>query len=332
MLEAFRVDFEKGFRVGYRRPERVVPAVAVLRALASVASMTGDTGLLRAVLEGRVAASAILPALHDGGRLVPLVPLAPQGVVHASLSKSAGLGRKARLYATLGGARRLAEALDTAGCGAAPCAELVGELSKRLKVVVLKGGDAVLVDDGEEAAVARATPTDVGLAAEHRNAIDRLTSSASPFLVTYAKPRGPMVLLVEHEGLDVERALKLLGELGLGGLRSRGLGRFTARKIDLGESRGVAPLSRASTGRYAVSLGEVPLSSDAVDWRRSFFELSVITGYVGPPYAQRLARPIAASRAGASLYVAKQTYERVEVGSEDAPSTFVFNPLLVQGA
>jgi hypothetical protein len=59
-----------------------------------------------------------------------------------------------------------------------------------------------------------------------------------------------------------------------------------------------------------------------------------VAGFAGPPYAQTTFGPLAVASLGAVVKVrsgATPRAERLDVGSELAPSTFVFNPLVVAG-
>jgi CRISPR-associated protein Csm4 len=146
-----------------------------------------------------------------------------------------------------------------------------------------------------------------------------------------------MLLLIDSPTqLDdrVEAILRLLGELGIGGLRSRGLGRFTVERVRLTaedeQALGmVVPFSKAGHG-YLLSLGELPLSN-ALDWKHSFFETHMIAGYVGPPYAQALYGPLVVTRVGAIVkkgYSEPSPVKPVKFG--ESVSMFI-NPLVIVG-
>jgi CRISPR-associated protein Csm4 len=342
MPAVYAVEFTKGFRIGYRKPKSWPPASTVLRSLASVAAMVGDEPLLDSILRGDVAASAMLPLARCGNYVKPLVPVRLGAVVNA-LRRAGERGRKVEYYFTLSAAAELARALDSAaGLRGRQLVETVAARLAGAVEVVYAGEDVAVVCGKQEAGSLKgAEVVKPQLASEHRNAIDRVTGSAVPFVVTYVRAQRMLLLLDSPPSLEgsLKGALKLLGELGIGGLRSRGLGRFNLEPVALApdDARAlsrVRPFSRAPSGRYVVVLGELPIFSDMVEWESSFFDVSVVAGFVGPPYAQTTFGPLVVTDLGAVVKVrggATPRAERLDVGSELAPSTFVFNPLVVAG-
>lgn len=342
MPAAYAVEFTKGFRIGYRKPELWPPASTVLRSLASVAAMVGDKPLLDSILRGDVAASAMLPLARCGNYVKPLVPVR-LGAVAGALRRAGGRGRKVEYYFTLSAAVELARAFDSAaGLRGRQLVEAVAAHLAGSVEVVYAGEDVAVVCGKQEAGSLKgAVVVKPQPASEHRNAIDRVTGSAVPFVVTYARAGRMLLLLDSPPDLEesLKRTLKLLGELGIGGLRSRGLGRFSSELVALAPDDAqalsrVRPFSRAPSGRYVVVLGELPIFSNAVEWDSSFFDASVVAGFAGPPYAQTTFGPLVVAGLGAVVKVrsgATPRAERLDAGGELAPSTFVFNPLVVAG-
>jgi hypothetical protein len=342
MPAVYAVEFTKGFRIGYRKPELWPPASTVLRSLASVAAMIGDKPLLDSILRGDIAASAILPLARCGGYVKPLVPVR-LGAVASAFRRAGGRGRKVEYYFTLSAAAELARAFDSAaGLHGQKLVEAIAAHMASAVEVVYAGEDVAVVCGKQEAgSLKNAEVVKPRPASEHRNAIDRVTGSAVPFVVTYARATRMLLLLDSPPDLDghLERTLKLLGELGIGGLRSRGLGRFSLEPValapdDVRALNKVRPFSRAPSDRYVVALGELPILSNTIEWESSLFDVSVVAGFAGPPYAQITFGPLVVTGVGAVVKVrggATPRADRLDVGSELAPSTFVFNPLVVAG-
>lgn len=349
MPATYLISFTKGFRIGYHKPELSPPAMTLLRAMASVASMIGDTPLLDSILNGYVATSAMLPLTRVGDQFKPLVPLDLSITKHLSkcVAKKSGvsLPRKVKPYITLAATIALVRSFDaSARERGRPSIEDVAERLVGVVEVKRAEDEKVVICEKEEAArLAGSVEIEVPKSAsEHRNTIDRLTGAARPFVVTYASVKNMSLLIDAPAQLDdqLSKVLRLLGEVGVGGLRSRGLGRFAIERAKLSPDderalERVVPFNMARRGRYLLALGELPLSSDALDWRSSFFEAHIISGYMGPPYAQALYGPLVVTRPGALIKVKEDVegplVRPVELKTGVLPSTFIFNPLVIVG-
>lgn len=347
MPAAYLVSFVKGFKVGYRKPEPLPPAMTMLRAIASIAAMVRDAQLLDSVLSGQVVVSVMLPLARCCNHIKPLVPANLSIITRISelIAERTGvsLQRKAKCYLTLSAAAALVRAFNASARGQLVPGIIAERLTGEVGVKSTRRGEAVLYEQSEathfDGDIEVVAPKQVS---EHRNAVDRLTGVARPFVVTYMSVSNMMLLVDAPVQLDgqLDRALRLLGEVGVGGLRSRGLGRFTIERVRLPPEDerilgNVVPLSRARCGRYALVLGELPLSSNTLDWESSFFEVYVVAGYTGPPYAQALYGPLVVTHAGAIVRVGECNGSpgvgRIELGSGIIPSTFIFNPLVIVG-
>ncbi|WP_148682503.1 type III-A CRISPR-associated RAMP protein Csm4 [Pyrobaculum neutrophilum] len=100
-----------------------------------------------------------------------------------------------------------------------------------------------------------------------RNALSRVNQMAEPYRIAVFNPLVPYV--VYYQGLDVSY-LKLLGEVGVGGKRSSGLGKFEVvevGEVDVGDSGSAALLM--GVGRpvgYERALGEWAVRSWSCTW------------------------------------------------------------------
>ncbi len=345
-MPAYLLSFSKGFRIGYRSPERMIPSVTLLRAVISVSEVSGDFNLLSSVLNGQIGL-CMLPLASSNGYIKPLVPINLNFVARVfdlvAEKKGMSIQRKSERYSTLSASLEFVKALNASVSeGELPKIEnLAGILGNQVNVKNVMSGEIIFYSRNEklEDDVKVIIPRQVS---EHRNIIDRLTGAATPFVVTYMQVSKLVLLAYVPKGLEqqLEKALALLGEIGVGGLRSRGLGRFTLEKIKLPPEDEqvlgkIVPITIAPCNRYALVFGELPLSWDAVKWKNSFFDLQVITGYAGPSYAQVLFGPLIVTRPGAVVKIGdcSKTHEveRIEIGERLLPSTFVFVPLVIVG-
>jgi len=116
MPATYLISFTKGFRIGYHKPELSPPAMTLLRAMASIAAMIGDTPLLSSILNGYVATSAMLPLARVGDQFKPLVPLDLSITKHLSkrIAEKSGMSlpRKVKPYITLAAAIALVRSFD----------------------------------------------------------------------------------------------------------------------------------------------------------------------------------------------------------------------------
>ncbi|MET1101571.1 MAG: hypothetical protein ABWW69_03730, partial [Pyrodictiaceae archaeon] len=230
--------FKRGYHVGWRRPEKIVDHVTVLRALLSTAFMLGRRGFVESVRSGELAASALLPALPMGdgeARLLSLFPPLPAlvkrsklGLSWATLPASHAIVVFANDCASKGGLPLLARAKD-GGIGVF-CRNGDGG---RLLLDLREGGIACL--PGEDCNSLPRAPTPIlEKVEEYHNRIDRVTGAADLYRVSGWRPQAPLWLGlhgVESVVDEAEALARILGELGLGAYRSRGWGFFSVEEL-----------------------------------------------------------------------------------------------------
>lgn len=348
MILLHRLDFVKGFKIGYRRLVVFPPAELVVRALISVAAMLNLNNLVGCLCGGDVSFSSILPAaVCEEGRLKLLLPFIPP------LSALWEPGGKRRVdYVTLPAIVRIVEAINECAQQALKGDQFIRRIRGSAPEIV-HIECAAYGESRKDEMVKRVLGlfgeckptlcTTLEEAVEHRNVLDRLTGSAKPFVFQHIRVQGPMLLLsrVPERCLEeYKRALTILGELGLGGGRSRGFGRFHVSEVslckdDLNVIRNLTSYADATPGRYVFTLGGLPVADGVADWSRSFFLIESISGPMGPPHAQFfLRRPLVIAGFGSLVRVPESGVpgERLIVRLKEAfpiPSVFVFNPLVV---
>jgi CRISPR type III-A-associated RAMP protein Csm4 len=116
----------------------------------------------------------------------------------------------------------------------------------------------------------------------YRNVIDRVTNAAVPFATATVMPMTEMAILMQirKEGFEshIKDALKVLGEVGIGGERSVGYGRFELVDFtDFGDDLGSVRIKLGSESAYYVT-GRT-LIEDNSNYLASRFE--VISGFAG---------------------------------------------------
>lgn len=333
MLRTYFIIFETPYHVGWREPEAIIDHSTILRALISVASSIGDEKLVNAVKELKVRASAVLPTAkgEDGRvRLLAPLPVLPRMV---RLSK---LGIK---WATLTAVRSIA--LFATRCAEAKGVPYVASARGGAITIRCTGSDDVLelrygrgvVKPGGEPSIAE--EPQLRRVLHYFNVIDRATGSADLYPFAGFEATSPMWIAVDApNGFEqhIEPLLSLLGELGIGGRRSRGWGRFRVVDLDAyGDD--VEVLKRYGTwtrDTYNVVLG---CTLNGFDRRRSFVATRSIGGRAGPPYDEHLLPFMILADVGSTLYASEPSpATTISIDGSYVGSTIILNPIAVSGA
>jgi len=171
-----------------------------------------------------------------------------------------------------------------------------------------------------------------------RNRVDRVTGATDLYRVSGYRARGylALVLVGNTAGLDVESLLKIIGALGLGGLRSYGFGRFEVEG-EVEVCVGMDKIDRlvATQGKgLLLSLGAY-CCPENLELKRSFVRHVEILGYSGPSYAEHLLPYMVCAGAGSLLYfkggIGKACRYDVELPGSVIPCSYlIFNPVLLQ--
>jgi len=284
------VEFDKGYHVGWRELRRIIDHTTILRALIYVAYLTNAIKCIEVLSKGGLEASALLPTVSDSEEQLRL--LAPFPKIPC-LGKA---GRVRGLFVTLSTLGKVLNYIARCGMnGGVPVAQEViagdeimvkcAEVKK--EVLVLKKVKGIACMDKECDKVTPRFPEELfSIVSEYRNRIDRLTGATDVFEVYRIKPFTHLWLAFRGSEEAVEcgiRCLEVLQRLGIGGLRSRGWGRFrvvTNAKVSSEDREVLERLSGWLQG-YNYLLGLMP-PGDWVDIEHTYATREVIMGLAGP--------------------------------------------------
>ncbi|MEM4554100.1 MAG: hypothetical protein QXQ93_08840 [Ignisphaera sp.] len=330
----FRVlllEFEKGYHVGWREPRVIVDHTTVLRALLYYSYLLGLGKCVELIKGGSLRSSALLPAVKigDSVRILFPFPRLPSYVKASEIRK---------LWTTPQGIQYILdfvkECVESSGTPIVD--EVRGDSISILchganKSVELKQiGDVVCVDSDCKGF----TSDHRGFferVEEYRNRVDRLSGSADVFVVKGIKPN--TLLWIAFEGNEeaiicAENLFKLLEQTGLGGLRSRGWGRFRVvdAKIDEQFLDTVTKMLGWSKG-YNLLLGSMS-PGGWMDLPRSFLEVGTIMGRSGPPQDEYVLPVIKILDVGSLVYVVNIPGPKI-ISLNNNRALLLFNPVVL---
>jgi len=289
VLRVAVIEFDKGYHVGWREPRKIVDHTTILRALIYIAHLINATKCIEVLSKGELEASALLPAINDSeGQLRLLVPFPKI----PCLGKA---GRVRRLFITLSTLRKVLNYIAKCGKdGGIPVTQegittdeiTVQCVEVEREALVLKKVKEVACMDKECDNMVMQLPEELfSVVSEYRNRIDRLSGAADVFEVYGVKPYTPLWLALRGNEETVKCSIKCLEALqifGLGGLRSRGWGRFRAitdAKVNPEDREVLERLSGWLQG-YNYLLGFMP-PGDWVELKHSYATREVIMGIAG---------------------------------------------------
>jgi len=336
------LGFERGYHVSWRKPREVIDHSTVLRALVYLAHLTGSERCAELIESGGLAASALLPALPVGeGYVRPL----------AAFPYIPCLGKASRfrgLYTTLPALRNLMEFVrECHGAGGVPVATGADEelgvslscigrsrsikgppLGLREGVVCLESGDCADVS-------VYATTRFTEVVLEHRNRLDRISGAADVFVLYGARTRTPLWLALhgdEDSLACAERLLEVLQHTGIGGLRSRGWGRFRAlNELKLkDEDQRVLNLQIGWAPGLVYLLGTMPPGA----WLKpelSYASRYVIMGRSGPPNDEYVLPVLEVMDVGSLVHV-KSVPKPEVISINGGRALYIFNPVVLRAA
>lgn len=333
--ELLVIDFVTPYHVGWRVAEPIIESVTLHRALIYIAAIT-RAGIVDTLRNVRV--SSVLPLLsvtskttcNTGGQSSPehsdvgsyklLIPLPP-------VPSTIPLKKFELRYVTLRGFKTLIESAEHGKLFIHDIRVDNGECIVELENIELGCTKSVIHDKNE-----RLDPpswilskTDI-----HLNRIDRVTGSADVYKITCFKPHTKMGIIIQGEEEDVELAKKLLAilsNMGIGGYRSRGYGKFRLSQGKLCDEEILLTSERRS---YKGLLGSYVFNQYIVDVRESFINKKVIEGYAGPPYDSYTLPRLEYIGAGSivktlgPIEIQEYIVKKSKIGA-----TLVFNPMVL---
>jgi len=331
--------FDKGYHVGWREPRRIIDHTTLLRAFIYVAYLTGCIRCVELIEKGRLAASALLPTVKTASGCLKLLAPFPQIPC---------LGKAARLRGLFVSLSTLREILQVVSkCYNGGGAPIAFEVSVERKVVIrctnvkdlklelkrVKSIACLNKLDKDCSIIVDQIPLQFFMQiSEHRNRVDRITGAADVYEVYGVQPQTPLWTLVmgSNEALDCAmNLLKILQKFGIGGLRSRGWGRFRIEidtKICDDDEDILRLYSGWSTG-FNYLLGSMP-PGDWLDLEHSYAVKDVIMGRAGPSNNEYIVPIIYVMDVGAVVYT-KDVPQPYIISLSGGRAIYIFNPVVI---
>jgi len=321
LVKAFRVEFTSPYHVGWRRAEPLIDSLTLHRSLIALYNLI--YGHNQETILNKLKVSALLPTVKKKDYYEPVLPLPPlpskirfrkAGLEWITLSTAISLvkdlAKHGRLLITSLKNNKVIVKLDN----------ITEELCVESKI--LKLCDEV-VEVPQSGFIEK---FEVIL-----NRIDRLTNSADLFKILGYKAKSDMMVVFQSSDANTlrtaEELLKILGEVGLGGLKSRGLGKFVVK----GETQiNREYFSKEACAGYNLLLGSYVLDDPPIDLTSSFVNVKLMAGYSGPPQDGYVLPYLNYAGAG-SIINARTIPEPVirEVKTSNIGSLLVFNPIII---
>lgn len=162
----------------------------------------------------------------------------------------------------------------------------------------------------------------------HVNRVDRATSAADVYKITAYMPLTRLGVVIQGDSGVVDGTLelfKLLGELGIGGVRSRGFGRFTTEIGALCDEE----LTRTKGNNNRLVLLGSYVFNDSINHSGSIVNKRSIAGYAGPPHDNYILPYLDYIGSGSILHVT-QTLRPVvrNIETSHTGALMVFNPVV----
>jgi len=334
------LTFDKGYHVGWREPRKIVDHKTILRALIYVARLINAEKCIERFVRGELGASALLPTivLDNEVRLLAPFPRIPC------------LGKAARirgLFVTLSTLKCvldfIAKCVNAEG---APVAQevVVGKVgnSERVAIKCVDGLQMTLELERIRGVVCLGKECDevkphvpeefFSIVSEYRNRIDRLSGAADVYEVYGVKPFTPLWLAFRGDKKAVDCCLNLLEvlqRLGIGGLRSRGWGKFKIginMEVKSDDENVVTSFGGWSKGfNYLLGLA---LPGNWVDVKKSYATRDTVMGISGPPMDEYRLPLIYAMDVGSVVY-AKDIPNPQILTINNGRAVIVFNPVVI---
>ncbi|MGC9012440.1 hypothetical protein [Thermogladius sp.] len=332
MAKLFLLEFTSPYHVGWRESLKIIESVTLHRALLYAAyELLGDGGLADRLTKTRM--SSVLPAIKTNGCYEVLVP-----VDH--LPSTVRLSKLGVEWAPISAVGKLVAEVNKR-CGGRAFVLVPGDGALKVKcggdfVLDLSVGEGLLTVGGGDHLRAGAF---FELLEVWRNRVDRVTGAADLFKATLVKPKTTLGVIVDSDQQqfeEVEKTLRLLGEVGIGGMRTTGAGKFIVREGRL--CAGEDMLTGVSGPGFHVTLGAYlpSVTGDPVDRTRSAVRLVQLEGYAGTPLHTYILPKVVYAGAGSVLYFDKTPalphVIKIGTGGQPAPApVLVFNPVIVGG-
>lgn len=343
VLKIFFINFSKGYHIGWKRAEKIIDHVTILRALINLAYNLDDQVLIKNIMDGKILATAMMPTLpnKDYSRLLVPFPTIPSliktsklGITWATLY----LAHKITCFAQKcddNGGKPLLKGLRKDGL-TITCEKTEEPFSLTIdvknKIACLKGDDCDSLPIINRDLFEKIK--------EYHNRIDRVTGATDVYEINGWKPNIPLWLGIESDENilgHVENLLVILGELGIGAYRSRGWGWFRLVrdiKIHKIDKEIIDKYIGWRTG-YNTLLGSIPPDDKWMDLEKSYAKTRTITGIAGPVFEEYKLPLIHAMDIGGLIYVHAKPSSipastiPISTSISNYKALILFNPLVV---
>jgi len=325
------LEFEKGYHTGWREAITVIDHTTVLRALLYSSYLLNSEKCVELIKDGLLRATALLPTVTIDELARPLLPF-PRLPSYAKVSEIRKLWMTPQgLQYVFDFVKKCSESFGTPIVDEVR-SDAISILCHRSEnsVKLRRVGDVVCFDDDCKGF----TPINKDFfekVKEHRNRIDRISGSADVFTIEGIKPN--TLLWTAFQGSEeavrcTENLVKLLEFLGLGGLRSRGWGKFRVTSIEIDKQFLNTMIGMIGWDKgYNLLLGLMPLGR-WIDLHKSFLEVGTIMGRAGPPQDEYVLPVIKVLDVGSLVYVIDvPSYKLIPLNNNRA--TLIFNPVVL---
>ncbi len=336
---AYKIKFIAPYHIGWRSVEYLIDGSTILKALVSLAYSLGMNSFVKEALSCSVSTSAALPTLSCDGKEHLLIPFPP-------LPSTTNLSKLGTLWITLTSLKKLINAVNTCSTKGYP---IVGKPEYddkdknyylplecrthegRYEMLKLKlhGPILHLEDESINCGEIKDFFKEVKY---YRNRLDRISTAADLYQVSgyiSTKPLSILITASEQTHNNLESMFKVLAELGIGGFRSRGWGKF---KFLGKEVINTVKFGFNRAGYYAL-LSSTPYLNGSADLNKSFVTLRYIEGRGGPTYEEYTLPYCIAANVGSLIYLKsniQKCSETLIIGKESV-AHLLFNPLLLGG-
>jgi len=335
---SYKIRFTSPYHVGWREPELLIDGSTLLRAVVSLTYSLDSRELIEDMLKCSANISSALPTISCGKEekiLAPFPPLPAMGsmsklgISWITLNALSKLVRELNACVHDGGSPFLGRA-DTKRDGEELYIRVECRKHKeKIKLMELKAHGGIAHIEGEQNSC-EATEGIFRKVKSFRNRLDRLTAASELYQISGYLPSVPLSVVViapERAQKNLEALFKLLSEIGLGGFRSRGWGRFElAERMELPGIK----FGFRGPGYYAL-LSSTPYLNGYADLGKSFITLRYIEGIGGVAHSECQLPFLIAADAGSLVYFnagLDRCSETIE-SSSLTKAHLLFNPVLL---
>jgi len=350
-IRVLAIEFSRGYHVGWIRSEEIVDHLTILRSLIEISGITQHKNVIKAIVNGKLKSTALLPIhmCEDTAKLLAPLPALPLGP---------GIKKRHIKWSTLLAIKHIVE--FTEKCVDKNGFTILESISKQEIEYRCRDGKNYTVLDSTKLKL-KGTPSITCLTStdcnyicsdrrkyyEHfyevRTRIDRVTGSADVYRIEGIQAHTPLWLTLisseEHLLEEVVKLVSVLGDLGIGGYRSRGLGKFRVINVRIAKDD-LEVLRKYTMWRegYAYLLGSLPSTCSNIMANISYGSQRIFEGLGGSTYNQYYLPVIRLLDVGSIVYFekgAKEPYYVIKLPVSEGlgyEPLIVFSPVIIHGS